>query len=66
MKEVRRTLGLVIAAVLVSMMLIGCGDDSSEAEQTVKEAGATPIAEASAPTKAPMVATYRSPQGCAD
>ena len=62
MKEVRRTLGLVIAAVLVSVMLIGCGDDSSEAGQSAKEAGATPIAEASAPTKAPMVATTEAPK----
>ncbi len=54
MKEVKKVLCLVLAIVLASAMLIGCGNGPDTTEQPAKETGSAPVAEAAAPTEAPI------------
>ena len=61
MKDVKKALWLIIAIVLASAMLIGCGDDSGTAKKPAEETGSTPVAEVAAPTDAPMAAPTEVP-----
>ena len=61
MKDVKRALCLVIAMVLVSAMIIGCGDNSAVTEQPARETGSAQIAEAAAATEAPKAAPTEAP-----
>ena len=62
MKDVKKALCLVIAMVLVSAMLIGCGNNSAVTEQPAKETGSAQIAEAPTTTEAPKAAPTEAPQ----
>ena len=61
MKDVKKALCLVIAMVLVSAMLIGCGNNSAVTEQPAKETGSAQIAEAATTTEAPKAAPTEAP-----
>ena len=61
MKDVKKALCLVIAMVLVSAMLIGCGKNSAVTEQPAKETGSAQIAEAATTTEAPKAAPAEAP-----
>ena len=61
MKDVKKALCLVIAMVLASAMLIGCGNNSAVTEQPAKETGSAQIAEAATTTEAPRAAPTEAP-----
>ena len=61
MKDVKKALWLVIAIVLASAMLIGCGDDPGVSEKPAEETGSAPVAKPAVPTEAPMAAATEVP-----